>query len=76
MVYGYEIYTYLPVPVPEEHSTQNLIVTVPVDVLTHWPLVIWMKFEISNFQANLIDWWLRYFLQNCPQMNVTGPYGW
>ena len=32
-----------------------------------------MKFEISNFQANFTDWWLRYLLQICPQINVTGP---
>ena len=25
---------------------------------------------ITNFQA---DWWLRYYLWYCPQMNVTGP---
>ena len=36
---------------------------------------IWMKFGISNFQAqNFNDWWLRYLLQNCTQMNATGPY--
>ena len=38
MVYAYEIHPYLPVPVAEVHSSQNLMVTVPADVLTHWPL--------------------------------------
>ena len=30
-----------------------------------------MKFWISNLQANFSDWWLRYFLWNCPLVNVT-----
>ena len=38
MVYAYEIHTYLPVTVLEVHSTQNLMVIVPSDVLTYWPL--------------------------------------
>ena len=44
------------------------------NALTHWPLGDLN--EIWNFQANFNDWWLRYLLQNCPQMNVTGPYWW
>ena len=26
--------------------------------------LIWMKFQISNVQANFSDWWLRYLLWN------------
>ena len=33
-------------------------------------------FREINFQANLNDWWLRYLLWNCPQMNVIGTYLW
>ena len=29
-----------------------------------------------NFQANFSEWWLRYLLRNCPQMNATKPYWW
>ena len=29
-----------------------------------------------NFQANFSEWWLRYLLRNCPQMNATRPYWW
>ena len=32
---------------------------------------IFKKNWISNFQASNSDWWLRYHLWNCPQMNVT-----
>ena len=45
-------------------------------ILTHWPWEIWNKFEKSNFEADYNDWWLRHLLQNCPQMNVNGPYWW
>ena len=31
----------------------------------HW------NFKVIYFQANFSDWWLRYLLWNCPQMNVT-----
>ena len=34
---------------------------------------ILMKFWISNFQANLSDWWLGYFLWNSSQQNVSEP---
>ena len=30
--------------------------------------------EKNHFQANFSDWWPRYCLWNCPQINVTGPY--
>ena len=29
--------------------------------------------NVGNFQAKFSEWWLRYLLQNCPQMNATGP---
>ena len=32
-----------------------------------------MKLCVDNFQANLRDWWLRYLLWNCTQMNATCP---
>ena len=32
--------------------------------------------DISIFQANFSDWWLKYLQWICPQMNVTGPYLW
>ena len=33
------------------------------------PCDIWMKFQVSNFQANFVSshWRLRYLLWNCPQ---------
>ena len=31
--------------------------------------MICTKFYISNFQANYLDWWLRYLLWNCPHMS-------
>ena len=40
------------------------------------PWEISTKFWICNFPANFSDWWLRYLLQNCTQMNATGPYWW
>ena len=40
--------------------------------LTHWPLGDFDK-EKNNFQAKFSDWWLRFLLWNCPQMNITGP---
>ena len=43
--------------------------------LTHRPLRE-LNNILGNFQANYSDWWLRYFLQNYPQMNVTGPCWW
>ena len=35
------------------------------------PREIWLKFWISNFQANFGDWWLRYCLWNCPHMMTS-----
>ena len=40
--------------------------------LTYWPLGALS----GDFQANFRDWWLRYLLWNCRQLNVTGPYWW
>ena len=40
------------------------------------PWEIWIKFYISNFQANFFYWWLSHLLWNCSQMNITGPYWW
>ena len=40
----------------------------------HWligPWDIW-----SNFLSKLSDWGRKYFLGNCPQMNVTASYWW
>ena len=42
--------------------------------LTHWPLEDLNL--ILDFQANFSEWWLRYLLWNCPQMNATRPYWW
>ena len=33
---------------------------------------IWMKFKKGIIETNLSNWWLMYFLRNCPQMNATG----
>ena len=35
-----------------------------------------MKFWTSNFEANFIDWWLRYFLWNFLQVILFGPHWW
>ena len=35
-----------------------------------------IKFQLGNFHANFSEWWLRYLLWNCPQMNATRPYWW
>ena len=58
----------------------------------NWLLVLWWhettvfnsfapgrfewNFRLVIFQANFIDWWLRCFWWNCPQMNVSGHYWW
>ena len=34
------------------------------------------NFRLSSFQANFSDWWPRYLLWNCTQMNATGPCQW
>ena len=34
----------------------------------------WNCLKFSNFQTNFSDFWLRYLLWNCPQMNLTGPH--
>ena len=41
--------------------------------LTHWPLGDFNLIlgRVGNFQANFSEWWLRYLLWNCPQMNAT-----
>ena len=31
---------------------------------------------ISNFQADISNWWLRYLLWNCPPTNAIGPHWW
>ena len=38
--------------------------------LTHWPLED-LNEILSNFQANVDNWWLRYLLSNFLQMNVS-----
>ena len=45
-------------------------------VLTHWPLGDFILILVGNFQANFSEWWLRYLLWNCPQVNATRPYWW
>ena len=40
------------------------------------PKEIGMKLKRSYFKADFSDWWLRYLLWNCPQMNVIGPHWW
>ena len=35
-----------------------------------------MEFCMNNFQAYFSDWWWRYHLWNCPNMNVTGLHWW
>ena len=44
--------------------------------LTHWALGDLNEVLESNFQDDLRDWWLRYRLWNCSQMNITGPHWW
>ena len=41
-------------------------------VLTHWPLGDF-NLILVNFHANFSEWWLRYLLRNCLQMNATRP---
>ena len=43
--------------------------------LTHWPPGDFNEI-LNNFQANFSDRWLRYFLWNCPQVILIGPYWW
>ena len=45
------------------------------DLLPDGTLVLemWKKFYI---QANRNDWWLKYLLWNCPQMNIIAPHWW
>ena len=45
-------------------------------ILTHWLLGILFNFQISNFQANFGDWWLRYLLWNFSQLAVTELHWW
>ena len=45
--------------------------------ITHWPLGdLRENLDKSNchFHGYRGDWWLRYLLWNCSQINVTGPY--
>ena len=46
--------------------------------LTHWPLgdLIEVLDKYVNFRADFSVWYLGYFLSNCTQANVTGPYWW
>ena len=34
------------------------------------------NFRKVIFQANFSEWWLRYLLSNCPEMNATRHYWW
>ena len=38
--------------------------------LTHWPQGDLNK-SFDQFQANFSDWWPRYLLRYCPQINIT-----
>ena len=40
--------------------------------LTHWPLGNLNKVLKISFVANVINWWLRYLLQNCLQVIAIG----
>ena len=46
-----------------------------VVALTDWPLGDFNS-VLGHFQANFSEWWLRYLLWNCPQMNAPRPYWW
>ena len=38
------------------------------------PWESWIKFQISNFQTNFSDWWLKFLLWNCS--HITRPHWW
>ena len=56
------------------HNWQQ--VSVHKHSLTNWPLGIWMKFYICNFQIDFSSWLLRHLLWNRPNINVTGLHWW
>ena len=43
-------------------------------LLTHCPWKIWLQSQISKFQTHFNDKYLKYFLWNWYQVNVTVPY--
>ena len=59
---------------PKCHTRAKMSHSHVIIRVNSWPLEDFNEFYISNFQASSNDWWLRYFLWNCPQMNVTGLY--
>ena len=44
--------------------------------LIHCSWEIWLKFQLSNFQAKLSNSWLRYLLWYYPHVIVTAPHWW
>ena len=44
-------------------------------LLTHWPLGD-LNGIVCGVQSNPSYWWLRYFLHNCLQVNVTRHHWW
>ena len=45
-------------------------------VLTHWALVQGLWIQISNFQTDIKDDYLKHFLWNLPLVNATRPCWW
>ena len=43
-----------------------------IDIMAHGKFLC--NSELSNVQANFIDWCLGFPVRNLPQMNVTAPY--
>ena len=48
------------------------------ETLAHWlvPGRLGGTFRKVILQDDLSDWWLRYRLWNCAQINITGPHWW
>ena len=44
--------------------------------LTHWTLGDLKAILGKQFSNYFSDWWLRYLLWNCSQMNITEPHWW
>ena len=44
-------------------------------LFAHWHLGN-LNEVLDKYFLCICDWWLKYFMWNCPQANVTGPYWW
>ena len=44
--------------------------------LTQWPWEIWVRFQLSNFQVNFNDSWLRDLMWNSLHVMVAGLHWW